>query len=190
MHLAFVGSPSSGKTTLAAEIFSSLKRTGRSCEFLPEFARFLIAKRKFEAQSHKITLSYEDQMEILQGHALWERQFRYSCNNRSILISDIWSSMALVYMELLRDNAEAQAPILSADQLPPTPDYVFWCRLPLSALNDKDPNRVHDYKAITDVDELLPDVLQCYYPQLNLIEVTGNPTERARTVMSIISEKI
>src|SRR4051812_24553708 len=43
MRIVFIGTPGSGKTTLAAAVFSALKQAGRSVEHVDEFVRRNIA---------------------------------------------------------------------------------------------------------------------------------------------------
>jgi nicotinamide riboside kinase len=44
MRIVFVGAPTSGKSTLATQVFAALKQAGRSTELVPEWIRGEIAK--------------------------------------------------------------------------------------------------------------------------------------------------
>jgi len=55
MFVGFVGSPLSGKTTVAAKVFAKLKKAGMPVEFIPEQSRFYIAQARETSLTWKVT---------------------------------------------------------------------------------------------------------------------------------------
>ena len=54
MYVNFIGAPCSGKTTSAAKLFAELKEMGLEVEFVSEYARLYIAKKRIANNFNKI----------------------------------------------------------------------------------------------------------------------------------------
>src|ERR1700677_2459612 len=94
MLVNFVGSPSSGKTSSAALLFSELKDLGFPCEFITEFARIYIAKKRYNDSQTKVVLSDLDQSEIFKNQFELENIMLGSSNDPLILTdSSVWNSV-------------------------------------------------------------------------------------------------
>ena len=84
MLVCFMGAPSSGKTTIAANVFARLKAEGVSAEFIAERAREIIAKYKY--YKSPTMLNDAMQREILFSQYYSEKYFASSTTNPIIQI--------------------------------------------------------------------------------------------------------
>lgn len=89
----FVGAPSSGKTTLAALTYGTLKLKGYSIEYVPEYAKHLVWTKQFELLNNQHYVS-KTQYEFLK-----------SVNHQvKIIITDGPLLAGLYYNEYNKDN--------------------------------------------------------------------------------------
>lgn len=95
MLVGFVGAPSSGKTSLAAEVFVTLKKSGLSAEFIAEFARLHIARKRRPGQ--ELTLTESDQLHIFDQQHLLEKTMN---NSSTIVITDSSPLNTLLYLPI------------------------------------------------------------------------------------------
>lgn len=183
MHIAFIGSPASGKTTTAAMVFSRLKEEGYPVEFVPEYARLYIAQARSDSTIRNIDLQDFDQREIQETQMRWELAVSKSCGSKIIIVSESWSVSSLLYMKVLSPLVitKAQRAIMNTD-------LVFYCP-PLKASRVVDPNRVHNRKQSLCIDKQIPKLLQ----QLGApepIALKGTPLLRASQVVTTIFSKL
>lgn len=158
MLVTFVGSPASGKTTVAATIFAELKKTGMPVEFVAERARLYIAKLKQQSprNQHPIILGDMDQLQIMEMQMADEMTMHLS-NPKGIVVSDSSALNSLFYMtkncreELLNDPHAIQR---FNELYNPATTLCYYCE-PTMMMNTLDPNRVHSLEESLKVDELI-----------------------------------
>ncbi len=92
MLVNMFGAPSSGKSTIAANVFARLKTDGIPAEFISERAREVIAKFKFKKIK---TMSDEMQLEILEAQYHAETYFKHSTDYP--VIADSSTLLTLAY---------------------------------------------------------------------------------------------
>lgn len=98
MLIGFIGTPSSGKTTLAAETFVHLKRMGVVSEFVVEIARQHIAQKRLEGKQTlqgNVVLTDDDQQQIMEKQLLAEELMN---TPDTICVSDSSPLNAIMYM--------------------------------------------------------------------------------------------
>ncbi len=80
-YIAFISGPSCGKTTMSALVFAELKMRNYSAELIPEYAKWLIYKQKFETLNHQYHVSIKQykMMKMLEG------QVDYVCSDSSLI---------------------------------------------------------------------------------------------------------
>lgn len=111
MLIGFIGIPSSGKTTLAAEVFASLKRMGVVSEFVVEIARQHIAAKRLNS-SGDVVLTDDDQKQIMQLQLATEVLMS---DNDTITVSDSSPLNALMYMtDECRNDVNVQKTYLTS----------------------------------------------------------------------------
>jgi len=197
MLINFVGAPGSGKTTVAAKVFANLKDNGHVAEFVPEEARYHIARlRKIGRltwnENHPKFIPFNgdllltDQQEIAVNQSAREDVFAYDALkiiNKTFVISDSSPLNAMLYV-----NPDERKDVYDFIlKVTPTwkPDIIFYCPLfPKEKVYD--PNRVHDYKQALEVDGLLPDLVWGYLPDVPLVALEGTSDERAQQVLDRI----
>lgn len=186
MLVSFIGCPCSGKTTTAAMTFAMLKEKGLTAEFIAEQARLYIAEKKYMAKDHVITLDDDDQLQIMKHQLHVEKVMAASAASDSIVVCDSSSLNSLLYMsEAGRERPEVKEMVEAATHY----DLVFYCP-PVAKPVNPDPNRVHDYNASLQINEILPRVLKQHAPTLQLIPVTGDVEARYRLVFAAILDKL
>ena len=95
MLVGFIGIPSSGKTTAAAQTFVELKKMGVSAEFVVEIARQHIAKKRQKTGVEQVVLDDKDQVEIMHEQLNAERLMN---SPKTIVVSDSSPLNSLMYM--------------------------------------------------------------------------------------------
>lgn len=183
MLINIIGSPHSGKTTLAARLFDHFKTDDISSEFITERARQFIVEKRFRERlvlGQKVFLTDEDQVQIMKSQLMLEAAYVYSVPKQTIIVSDSSPLNTLLYLSPEgRKLPEVQKMIKMSLVLKPK---VFWARVtPGSYKNDT--NRIHDEKFSRQVDEDLPLVMKDLVPELQYEEVCGNPIERYHQVI-------
>lgn len=183
MFISFIGSPCSGKTTIAASVFAYLKEIGFTVEFINEQARTYIAKKKFETKSHQIKLTDEDQFNIIQMQVEAETYFEYASDPYTVIITDSSVLNSLLYMS---DDARYRStrPIQVACE---RYDHVFYpTPVPLPISND--PNRIHSAEDIRLIHDSIPQIIATHAPDLHMTPLSGPLKARVQEVISIVIE--
>ncbi len=190
MLVTFIGSPSSGKTTVAALMFAELKQKGLTVEFVPERARSFIAFKRVVGNllpSEKLSLSDGDQQVIMQMQMTEEETFLKACGSSVTIISDTSPLNALLYMsEEAKQDPKIKKWVLNYLALNPT---IFYLPLPYGSdsFNVLDPNRVHDGAASLAIDKKVSALLA----ELGIVPITlyGNASSRAEQALAVLNLK-
>jgi thymidylate kinase len=101
VFVSFLGSPCSGKTTTSAMVYALLKEQGVSIEFINEQARSYITTLRYQRQKRfgaKISLSLEDQIEIMHRQLQAEKEVLYCTEPDVVVLTDSSVFNALIYM--------------------------------------------------------------------------------------------
>lgn len=154
MLISFVGSPCSGKTTIAAFSFAKLKQMGIACEYVSEYARLYIANQM--DINKKVELVDVDQSYIMNHQYQNERILSSSVKKTDgIVIADSSPINSLLYMtplyrkEVIEESRERLSDLYGAGNL------LVICS-PLAELDfPNDPNRVHSYEESKDIARVL-----------------------------------
>ncbi len=189
MLVSFVGAPGSGKTTTAAMVFADLKEEGMVCEFITEQARAYIAECRYRYQidsSQPVSLSDEDQVEIMERQQKIDMVFSYSAGSE-LVIADSSPLNALLYMtesmrmspyvkNVTREAAEAVDLVCFAPTIHPGTHF--------------DPNRVHNYEQSIEIEKSLNTVFNTYCPEIlpKVLRLSGSPQTRKSQVIRAIME--
>jgi nicotinamide riboside kinase len=187
MLIGFLGCPNSGKTTVAAKVYASLKDDGLLAEFIPEQARTYIAEKR--KRKPIIELTDDDQNKIASAQTYAEFLFDES---GTIVVTDSSTVNTGLYVNNPQ-NAECRfRTIVNYDILflcPPI--YEFFI----------DPNRVHsreqslalhdklmNYLTSNNIPILDPDNFdQAVFGKMgNIFRVNGNSDTRMRQALKVI----
>lgn len=169
MLVGFVGIPSSGKTTQAAETFVRLKKMGVITEFVTEVARqYIAAKRQGIGEGAQLVLTDEDQGAIFKRQADLESLMK---DPRSITISDSSPLNSLIYMSHAKrgETFDSGDPLRVLDSY----DLLVICN-DRPSLSEDDPNRIHGPEVRQQLSQELADVIdwiKAGRPDLTIMEV-------------------
>lgn len=193
MNIFHIGAPNSGKTTVAARAFASLKETGLSVEFIPETARFHIAKKRYSlgrSWNQGLDLTGADQIEIFKHQAEAEWTLYKVCEPKTLIIADSWSLSAYLYM-----TWEDQ---YSANRLDdglhwgriremtdPSKSIVFYCK-PVPRSGAPDTNRIHSEWESSQIDQAIDRLLADRAHWLSPVVLEGDPDTRFKTALNTI----
>ncbi len=148
MLVGFIGAPISGKTTIAAKMFATLKEQGNAAELIVEEARHYIAKLRYDNQmspNDKVTLDDTDQLKITGAQKEREDMMKYGCGYDTIIVSDSSVFNTALYLS----NGFLDVPDRPFfKNLKGHYDLLFYCHpIPVKTLPD-DPNRIHNLEEI------------------------------------------
>lgn len=164
------GGPSSGKSTIAAQIFAALKVLGKRVELVREYAKELV----YEGQNMKL-LSESDRLIILA------EQFRRESilhNSVDFIITD--SPMILTAYFHKYDYAKD----IVLRHLNPNEIHI-WVERPAQF---EEVDRSHNEEESKKIDsEMVEFIESC---QVTLDRVSGSPEERLSQVLEILKRKI
>jgi hypothetical protein len=188
-----MGAPCSGKTTVAAMAFASLKGLGLPCEFIPEQARWRIARLRVErglAPSEPVVLSDVDQMEIMKSQFYLESVFTRAVGPSVIVISDSSVLLSLLYMSAAQRRSPEVAELVrrSVAQV-----NLYFHALPVPAGSLFDPNRIHSHEESLAIDTSFSDVLAEHAPEvLPRMELLAGhqSTRQTRLVERVLREAV
>lgn len=189
MLINFIGSPSSGKTTLAAATFATLKAEGIPVEYVSEQARVYIAEKRVMEGLHPqdpVSLDDLDQLNIMLRQGQSEDVMMRACGPDVIVISDSSPLNSLLYMtpEILARDVSLKQDLLYLSQIEQELGHktlYFLCE-PITSGEALDPNRVHNKEQILEIQERIEEVLPRYASFAHLISVSGGIRERQNQV--------
>ena len=180
MLVNMFGAPSSGKSTIAANVFARLKTDGIPAEFISERAREVIAKFKFKKIK---TMSDEMQLEILEAQYHAETYFKHSTDYPVIADSSTLLTLAYGTESFFQRYGDRVQQLVS--NIVSEMDVVFY--LPLRDSVQDDPNRIHNYEQCLEVDSKIRNILNTYLkdqPHIKIVELTGGIQEMTDKVLS------
>lgn len=187
MLISILGCPCSGKTTTAAMAFAYLKEKSILSEFVPEQARFYIANKKVTQNltpNDKITLTDQDQINIMEIQLLTEQVMSKSTTKDTIIICDSSAINSLFYMSETALNTEHVKTLIN--QALNQYDAVYYARNLNQFILD-DSNRIHDENFSKNLDENIPAFCSKYLPNLKIsAQLTGSTQTRMNTLVNDI----
>lgn len=151
MLIGFIGSPGSGKTTIATSMFTNFKKSNIPAELIVEQARVYISEFKYNNKltlKDKVVLSDDDQVNIAVKQRQMESYFKYACPDDTLIVSDSSMLNAFLYMTPnVKDKMESV--FYSALKLY---DLLFFCN-PIENNYELgfDANRIHDNDTIKSI---------------------------------------
>lgn len=185
MLFNFIGCPQSGKTTTAAMVFASMKETGIVAEFIPEQARYYIAKLRVQKNllpEEKLILNDSNQIEIMKHQVEMDEILVKACGDRVIILSDSSPLNAMLYMSFTcRRSKEVQDLALRSLVITKT---SFWAH-PIYRPYQQDPNRIHSEEESKSIDKRIPELVS-EFPTLNVVNIHGTTSERLLIVQDRI----
>lgn len=175
MLFNFIGCPQSGKTTTAAMAFASLKEVGLVAEFIPEQARYHIAKLRLKLGIDKqLILKDEDQLDILKRQLELDSLMVEACGQHVIVISDSSPLNSVLYMsEEFRKSQEVQDLLQKSVKITNLSFYAH----PIPYVNVIDPNRLHSQAESLKIDSQIFELLK-QFPELKVQELEGSTSTR------------
>lgn len=188
MLINFVGSPCSGKTSIASRVFEKLKSTDAPTDWICEQARLYIVQKRYQEKipySKQPVLTSEDQIKILQKQVGLEGMFVSTTGPGVVLVSDGSPLNTLLYLpEEIQKSEEVQKLIAIWISFKPV---IFWTRFFAKSF-PPDQNRIHDTNFARDADEnKIPKLLE-QFPELNVTQLTGSFQERLNTATWSITD--
>jgi thymidylate kinase len=194
MYINFIGSPCSGKTTSAAKLFAELKEMGLEVEFISEYARLYIAKKRIANNFNKIDLTDIDQYEIFEKQFELERTMHKAGGTDAIIISDssVWNS-CLYMTEKGLDLHSVPYPgtyHTEACKRFYTEKNITVISAPVERPFTPDSNRIHSKEESLKINDSIRKIMDNLLPNNKIPVLRGSIDERHRTLMKLVFEKI
>lgn len=181
MLIGFIGTPCSGKTTIAAKLFASLKEVGMKTELVVEHARQYIAEKRFKEglkYSDPVSLTNDDQFDIYRKQILLEKTMVNSTSPETIVISDTTAVSAALYMD---DTFEWDPNRRFFANLEGHYDLIFYCHSLNLKFLPEDSNRIHDLDAINKLENKSLALMNlCKEKGIDVFELYGSLTLEQR----------
>lgn len=198
MLISFIGAPCSGKTTTAAMVFAALKDAGQLAEFVPEQARWYIARKRksaFEAHckaemadlakpiggiapwSFPVSLSDADQIEIMGQQRQADDLMYMTAGPGTTIVTDSSPINSLFYMS---DEVQELQSKGEAIQAACKHTSLFFYVKPISCQVTGDLLRIHSDKFSRELDERIIPIICKLCPQIasRVIPLMGTAEER------------
>lgn len=189
MLVNYIGSPSSGKTSSAALLFSELKDLGFPCEFITEFARIYIAKKRFNDSNTQVVLTDFDQSEIFRNQFELENIMLGSSNDPLILTdSSVWNSVLYMtpdFREQFKQTDLCKEAIDRQNKINP----LTFLSYPVG-FSSNDPNRVHSKEQSEKIHESIKDVLKDFIDIDSFFPLIGVLQRRHQNIIASVYERI
>lgn len=182
MLVNFVGAPCSGKTTIAAGVFSELKKREKNVEFVTERAREYIARKWYLHRDAK--LDDQDQYEIMLEQA---KAQRYMNRMDTAVICDSDPLLSMLYMT--PEFRKALSVVFLADDVARSMGLLFYC--PMLNSYKMEGNRIHDLSFATSIDNQIKDHYIRYAPKLELLELPqGSVADKVGFAISHLNDRL
>lgn len=196
MLVTFIGSPISGKTTTAAQVFAELKKAGMPAEFVCEIARTFIANFRYNRPGDNVKLDDDDQLDIMSQQYHAELVMAQTVGKEGVVVSDSSALNSLFYMsDKQREHMVAGSPLYQdVIKLYQRPDTLIFFAQPIRIVNPLDNNRVHSLDESTKINEAMYSALVPHgflfepfregnYPISKVKSLNGPPDMRANDVL-------
>jgi thymidylate kinase len=180
MIIGFVGTPASGKTTIATKMFCFLKEQGANCELITEEARKYIASYRVInklAPQDPISLTDKDQIEIFKKQNESENIMKTACPRETIILSDSSIYNAYIYTSDPTFNVISNSNNWSTRHY----DLIFFCH-PIVNLKtiQQDSNRIHDLSEFEALNVRALKILELIKPHNNVVQLIGTQSLELR----------
>jgi nicotinamide riboside kinase len=190
MLINIVGTCHSGKTTLAAKLFTKLKEDGFETEFISEQAKTHIVnvrRRDNLSVGQKIYLDDVDQLEIMKKQVYIEETFVKFSSKYAFIVSDSSPVNTLLYMSPeCRNTKDVQLYIQRNIDLKPLVFYVK--KTP--GVYHKDSNRIHDEEFSAKAELELPKLLVEFAPELDIHFLQGGIKDKYTKALTTVLNKV
>jgi hypothetical protein len=180
MLFSFIGAPQSGKTTIAAMAFASLKEFGFTAEFIPEIARQYIAEMRFYGGFNSLIDS--DQHVIMSKQL--DVETIMSWDKKTLAVSDASPFNAILYMSDTKRRSDGIKSLLKKTEAHTT--HAFYLKPVKDQSTYADPNRVHSYEESLKIDSEIPGLLKEFAPDLKVTVIDGPMQMRLFQVQKVI----
>lgn len=181
----FIGPPCSGKTTVAAGLFSRLKKYGLATEYVSEYARQFIAKRK--TIKRPLILNNIDQLTIMEGQLDQENLF---IQDNVTLITDTSPVNSLLYLDTPdKESSEFICSEYLYSSAMSRKGGIYFCCSSVPIPGVTDPNRIHDADDIFNIEKkvaILLEKIQKTHPETNIHWLTENQDNRIDIATGIV----
>lgn len=156
----FIGCPRSGKTTVAAGLFASLKESGIPAEFLPEQARVYIARMR---AAGKVEMGDHQATEIMRQQFEMEKVMLDGMGEHGVLVTDSSPHNSLLYMTEAGREAAAELST-SALGLPPPHcqrqhKVITFLTSLVDGAGEQDKGRIHSESEMLSIQASIPLVI-------------------------------
>jgi len=196
MFVRFIGAPISGKTTVAAQVFAELKKSGQpNVEFVVEQARYYIAEQKW-VNGH-CDLKDSDQLEILFRQMQAEEMMHAAVGDNGIVITDssVFNSFWYMSDEFQKDSMGLFHIQRHLNTYKEKKNLLFMCA-PLPVKTFPDANRLHSPTEARQLhDKIMSQLRGPFHPVLSMLNSVAiplnGPTDfRAHEVLMRVYEKL
>lgn len=181
MMIGFVGSPCSGKSSIAVKLYSSLKEIGLKTELVVEQARQYIAQQRFNNKllpQEVVSLTDEDQINIYSRQFQMEQMMSYSCGMETLVISDSSCFNTALYTQ---ENFLSTADRPFFKNLTGHYDLIFYCHPIDLRVLPEDPNRIHNLEEMAGINQKSEKLLHIMNSMgVNVKELLGTLTLEQR----------
>lgn len=192
MLVNIVGAPCSGKTTVAAMAFAALKEQGIPCEFIPEQARWHIAKKRFEhglQPNQELVLNDDDQLVIMETQSDLEHMVCSAVGPDVVVITDSSVLLSLLYLSPEAIDSFF-VKFLVSESIART-EMTFYSHV-VPHPTTPDPNRIHTAEQSNLIESRIYPIFSQYAPEVaqDMIPLLGSADIRCKTVVGHILEAL
>jgi tRNA uridine 5-carbamoylmethylation protein Kti12 len=182
MLVNFVGAPCSGKTTVAAGVFSELKNSQHNVEFITEKAREYIARKWYLFRDAKLDDTDQYRIMLEQSDAQ-----RYMNRMDTAVICDSDPLLSMLYMST--DFRKALSVVSLAKEVYHQMGLVFYC--PMLDSYKMEGNRIHDLPFAIGIDKQIRQHYLQYAPKAEFVELPqGSVADKVGFAISHLNDRL